>query len=118
MHRAARPSRPDPRSAGTPRCAVCDHPFSWSQARVDPGTVRRGAAPRAPEVHCPHCDALVAQWHLDLVSDHAGWGWSPGQAPANHGVELPSDPPHRWGGGVPTQRDASSSPANEGTGVP
>ena len=101
----------------TPRCAGCDQAFAWSQARIDPGESRPGAVPRAPEIHCPHCDATVAQWHLDLVSDHAGWVFSHGQAEANPGVELPTDPPHRLGG-VPTQRAADPARADEDAGVP
>ena len=114
MTHAARPSSAQPPRARTPHCAACDHTFGWDEARVDPGTARTGAVPRAPQLHCPRCDASVVQWHLDLVSDHASWVWSHGQVLANLGVDVPSDPPHRWAG-VPTQRPHA---AHEDVSVP
>lgn len=102
--------------SGTPTCASCSAPFAWPQARVDRGTTAV-LAPRAPQLHCPHCDAAVAQWHLDLVSDHASWVWTHAQAAANAGVELPADPPHRWTV-VPGQRGTTRSREDGGVTVP
>ncbi len=104
MNTAAHIDQPDLSQSSIPSCAACARSFPWREARLDPGDVG-GLGGRPPRLRCPGCDMVVAQWHLDLVSDHVSWVWAFTQDDPD--AVLPSDPPERWGM-LPAQRTSGA----------
>ena len=89
-----------------PKCAKCGRSFEWDQAYVCQQTP--GAAPYTPphygddvaRVFCPHCGAIVVQWHITSEKDYDEWIWFGENATVNEGCPLPPSFILPWGQGI------------------
>lgn len=95
-------------SANSPACAACGQGFDWEaayRAQDTPASVPYnppGHGVFRPRAYCPHCGALVAEWHIDRLRDYDQWAWYGENAALNAGKPLPPNPLLMWGKGIPT----------------
>lgn len=95
-------------TANQPTCAACGQDFDWEaayRAQNTPGSVPYnppGHGVFRPRAYCPHCGALVAEWHIDRSRDFDEWAWYGDNAALNGGRPLPPNPLLAWGKGIPT----------------
>jgi len=90
-----------------PECAKCGLRFKWGEAYKCQDTP--GAIPYTPQgygddiarVFCPHCGAIVVQWHITREKDYDEWIWFGKNATINQGRPLPPSPITHWGIGIP-----------------
>jgi uncharacterized protein len=90
-------------------CADCHRNFSWNDAYKCQDTP--GAALHTlynenymPRAFCPHCGALVIQWHITKEKDFDEWTWFGENKRINAGRPFPDSPMvYGWGISVPTQ---------------
>jgi hypothetical protein len=90
-------------------CADCRTNFLWADAYKCQDTP--GAAPHnlyntdfLPRAFCPHCGALVVQWHITKEKDFDDWIWFGENKRMNLGRPFPGSPiAHGWGISIPPQ---------------
>ena len=89
-------------------CANCHKHFVWNEAYKCQDTP--GSKPYTPpgygndvaRVFCPHCGALVVQWHITREKDYDEWIWFGDNATLNTGCPLPPSPiQFGWGKRIP-----------------
>lgn len=90
-----------------PTCAACQQSFTWQEAyraQDTPGSTPYnppGHGVFRPRAYCPHCGALVAEWHIDRNQDYDEWAWYGDNAALNAARSLPPGPLLMWGKGIP-----------------
>ncbi|KYK36050.1 MAG: hypothetical protein AYK18_12425 [Theionarchaea archaeon DG-70] len=91
-------------------CASCHRYFTWDESyksQDTPGSVLYnppGHGSFRPRVFCPHCGALVAEWHITREKDFDEWIWFADNATCNAGSSLPPGPLlFGWGRSIPPQ---------------
>jgi endogenous inhibitor of DNA gyrase (YacG/DUF329 family) len=91
-------------------CASCHEQFTWNEAyksQDTPGSIPYnppGHGSFRPRVFCPHCGALVAEWHITREKDFDEWTWFGDNATYNAKRSLPPSPIlFGWGRGIPVQ---------------
>jgi len=90
-------------------CAGCRRNFLWADAYKCQDTP--GAAPHnlyntdfLPRAFCPHCGALVVQWHQTKDKDFDEWIWFGENKRINSGRPFPDSPiVYGWGISIPLQ---------------
>lgn len=90
-----------------PECAKCGLRFKWDEAYKCQDTP--GSMPYTPQgygddlarVFCPHCGAIVVQWHITREKDYDEWFWFGKNATINQERPLPPSPITYWGKGIP-----------------
>jgi hypothetical protein len=81
-----------------PTCAKCQKSFEWGESYVTqetPGSApynAPGTGDTRPRVFCPHCGALVVDWHITRKQDYDEWAWYGNNGTVNRKVALPPDP--------------------------
>lgn len=91
-----------------PECVKCGRRFKWDEAYKCQDTP--GAMPYTPQgygddlarVFCPHCGAIVVQWHITSERDYDEWAWFSENATINQGHPLPPSPILYWGLSIPS----------------
>lgn len=89
-------------------CASCRKHFVWDEAyhcSETPGPVPNPPfhSNWLPRVFCPHCGALVVQWHVTQEKDFDEWLWVGDNAELNTKSPLPRSPIELWGVDIPQQ---------------
>ena len=90
-------------------CAGCHRNFEWDDAyriRDTPGSLNHnppGIGILRPRVFCPHCGALIAEWHITREDIFDEWIWFGSNASLNTGRSLPPDYLTVWGKHVPSK---------------
>lgn len=89
-------------------CASCKNKFTWNDAyyhQDTPGSTPYhppGHGDYRPRVFCPHCGALVVDWHITREKDFDEWIWFGDNATLNAERSLPPSPGlGGWGEGIP-----------------
>lgn len=89
-------------------CASCKNKFTWNEAYYQQDTPDStpyhppGHGDTRPRVFCPHCGALVVDWHISRKKDFDEWIWFGDNATLNAECSLPPAPYlYGWGKGIP-----------------
>lgn len=89
-------------------CASCKNKFTWNEAYYQQETPDStpyhplGHGNTRPRVFCPHCGALVVDWHITREKDFDEWIWFGGNATLNAECSLPPSPYlYGWGKNIP-----------------
>ena len=90
------------------KCGSCERIFTWADAykcEETPGSMPHnppGQGDWRPRVFCPHCGALVAEWHITRQKDFDEWLWFGDNEKYNKGRSLPPSPiVYGWGKNIP-----------------
>lgn len=93
-----------------PECVKCGCRFKWDEAykcQDTPGAMAytpQGYGDDLARVFCPHCGAIVVQWHITSEKDYDEWAWFRENATINQGRPLPPSPNlYGWGISIPSQ---------------
>ena len=92
------------------KCASCQRIFTWADAYKCEETPESmpynppGQGDWRPRVFCPHCGALVAEWHITRQKDFDEWMWFKDNKKYNNRCPLPPSPiVYGWGRNIPPQ---------------
>ena len=95
-------------------CASCKKKFTWNEVYYQQDTPSSapyhppGHGDGRPRVFCPHCGALVVDWHITGVKNFDEWIWFGRNAKLNAKCSLPPSPlRYGWGKGIPIDFKAS-----------
>ncbi len=81
-----------------PICAECRRSFGWEESYVTQETPgwsyyqALGTGDTRPRLFCPHCGALVVDWHMTGDHDFNEWAWFGKNGASNRFVPLPPNP--------------------------
>ena len=81
-----------------PVCAKCHNSLTWEESYVTqetPGSTPfhpPGTGDTRPRLFCPHCGALVVDWHITKDRDFDEWIWYGNNEAVNRKASLPPDP--------------------------
>lgn len=99
-----------------PVCAKCQNSFAWEKSYVTqetPGSAPfhpPGTGDTRPRLFCPHCGALVVDWHITKDQDFDEWIWYGNNEAVNRKASLPPDPYSPGvGKGIPSELKPSFS---------
>jgi len=88
-------------------CADCHQTFIWNDAfkcTDTPGAAQHTSSQGdyLPRAFCPHCGALIIEWHITKGKDFNTWRWVGQNEELNHGQPFPSDAiVYGWGISIP-----------------
>lgn len=86
-----------------PVCAKCHNSFAWEESYVTqetPGSAPfhpPGAGDTRPRLFCPHCGALVVDWHITKDRDFDEWIWYGNNEAVNRKASFPPPSPYSHG---------------------
>ena len=93
------PENEQPDKADTaPVCAKCRNSFAWEESYVTqetPGSAPfhpPGTGDTRPRLFCPHCGALVMDWHITKSRDFDEWIWYGNNKTVNRNTSFPPSP--------------------------
>lgn len=95
-------------------CAGCKKEVHWSETYIQQDTPEStpynppGHGDTRPRIFCPHCGALLVDWHINRTKDFDEWLWFDKNERLNEKCSLPPSPfTVVWKRGIPVDFKAS-----------